>query len=46
MLITFAIGSSLRFADFENIDTMITDRAPDGALAQALEAAHVEVLIA
>ena len=42
----FGQESLVRFADFENIDTMITDRAPDGALAQALEAAHVEVLIA
>ena len=42
----FGQESLVRFADFENIDTMITDRAPDGALAQALEAAQVEVLIA
>ena len=42
----FGQESLVRFADFENIDTMITDRAPDGELAQALEAAHVEVLIA
>ena len=42
----FGQESLVRFADFENIDTIITDRAPDGALAQALEAAHVEVLIA
>ena len=36
----------MRFADFEDIDTLITDRAPEGELAQAMEGAGVEVIIA
>ena len=36
----------VRFAGFEDIDTLITDREPEGALRQALEAANVEIVIA
>ena len=42
----FGNESLVRFADFEDIDTLITDRAPEGELAQALEGAGVEVIIA
>ena len=42
----FGNESLMRFADFEDIDTLITDRAPEGELAQALEGAGVEVIIA
>ena len=38
--------SLVRFATFEDIDILITDRAPDGELAAALEEANVEVIIA
>ena len=38
--------SLVRFAGFEDIDTLITDREPEGALRQALEAANVEIVIA
>ena len=42
----FGNESLVRFADFEDIDTLITDRAPEGELAQAMEGAGVEVIIA
>ena len=35
-----------RFCSLEQIDTFITDRAPVGELAQALEDADVEVVLA
>jgi DeoR family fructose operon transcriptional repressor len=37
--------SFVRFADLADLDVLITDRAPDGELAAALEAAGVEVLV-
>ena len=42
----FGQESLVRFAGFEDIDTLITDREPEGALRQALEAANVEIVIA
>lgn len=36
----------VRFAGLEEIDTLITDTAPPAALAEALEAADVEVVVA
>ena len=36
----------VRFAALADIDTLVTDRAPDTALAAALEAADVEVVLA
>lgn len=38
--------SFLRFAELSRIDVLITDRAPDGDLAEALDAAGVEVVVA
>ncbi|MDY3049651.1 MAG: DeoR/GlpR family DNA-binding transcription regulator [Rothia sp. (in: high G+C Gram-positive bacteria)] len=38
--------SLVRFAGLEDIDTLITDKAPEGLLASALEESNVEVLIA
>ncbi|MDO4821224.1 MAG: DeoR/GlpR family DNA-binding transcription regulator [Rothia sp. (in: high G+C Gram-positive bacteria)] len=42
----FSQESLVRFAGLEDIDTLITDKAPDGDLAAALEESNVEVLIA
>ena len=36
----------MRFAGLEDVDTLITDSAPEGKLAEALEESNVEVLIA
>lgn len=38
--------SFLRFADLDEIDVLVTDRAPTGALAAALARAGVETLVA
>ena len=38
--------SFVRFADLADLDVLITDRAPDPDLADALEAAGVEVVVA
>ncbi|MDH2444732.1 DeoR/GlpR family DNA-binding transcription regulator [Amnibacterium sp. CER49] len=38
--------SFMRFAELADIDTLVTDRAPDGDLAAALAAADVEVVVA
>lgn len=42
----FGQESLVRFAGLDDIDTLITDKAPEGELAQALEESNVEVLIA
>lgn len=42
----FGQESLVRFAGLEDIDTLITDKAPEGELAAALEESNVEVLIA
>ncbi len=42
----FGQESLVRFAGFEDIDTLITDREPEGALRQALDTANVEIVIA
>ncbi|MFW0182191.1 DeoR/GlpR family DNA-binding transcription regulator [Rothia sp. CCM 9417] len=42
----FGQESLVRFAGLGDIDTLITDKAPDGELAAALEESNVEVLIA
>lgn len=42
----FGEESFIRFADLADLDVLITDRAPDGDLAAALDAAGVEVLVA
>ncbi|MFW0107621.1 DeoR/GlpR family DNA-binding transcription regulator [Rothia sp. P7181] len=42
----FGRESLVRFAGLEDIDVLITDKAPDGDLAAALEESNVEVLIA
>ena len=42
----FGQESLVRFAGLEDLDAIITDRAPEGSLAESLEQANVEVLIA
>lgn len=42
----FGRESLVRFAGLEDIDTLVTDKAPEGALAEALEESNVEVVIA
>ncbi|WP_129360816.1 MULTISPECIES: DeoR/GlpR family DNA-binding transcription regulator [Micrococcaceae] len=42
----FGQESLVRFAGLPDIDALITDKAPEGSLAAALEEANVEVLIA
>ncbi|MBM7052052.1 MULTISPECIES: DeoR/GlpR family DNA-binding transcription regulator [unclassified Rothia (in: high G+C Gram-positive bacteria)] len=42
----FGQESLVRFAAFDDIDTLITDKEPEGELASALEESNVEVLIA
>ncbi|QIG40433.1 DeoR/GlpR transcriptional regulator [Microbacterium sp. 4R-513] len=42
----FGVESFVRFADLAEIDILVTDAAPDEALASALAAADVEVWIA
>lgn len=42
----FGQESLVRFAGLEDVDTLITDSAPEGKLAEALEESNVEVLIA
>lgn len=36
----------VQFATLDQVDTLVTDRAPEGELASALEAAEVEVVLA
>lgn len=38
--------SLVRFANLEDVDTLVTDKAPEGDLAVALEESNVEVIIA
>lgn len=42
----FGQESLVRFAGIQDLDAIITDKAPEGSLAEALEDANVEVLIA
>ncbi|WP_346845325.1 DeoR/GlpR family DNA-binding transcription regulator [uncultured Rothia sp.] len=42
----FGKESLIRFAGLEDVDTLITDQAPEGDLAVALEESNVEVVIA
>lgn len=42
----FGQESLVRFAGLQDLDAIITDQAPQGSLARALEEANVEVLIA
>jgi DeoR family fructose operon transcriptional repressor len=42
----FGRESLQRFARFDDVDILVTDREPDGALADALEAAGTEIWIA
>lgn len=42
----FGQETLVRFATLDAIDTLVTDQAPDAQLAQALELAEVEVVIA
>lgn len=42
----FGQESLVRFAGLQDLDAIITDKAPEGSLAAALEEANVEVLIA
>lgn len=42
----FGRESLVRFAGLEDVDAIITDKAPEGDLAAALEESNVEVLIA
>lgn len=42
----FGRESLVRFANLEDIDTLITDKAPEGELAAALEESNVEVVVA
>ena len=42
----FGQESLVRFAGIQDLDAVITDKAPEGSLAEALDEANVEVLIA
>lgn len=42
----FGQETLVRFAPLDSIDTLVTDQQPSGDLAQALEAAEVEVIVA
>ncbi|NDV99646.1 DeoR/GlpR family DNA-binding transcription regulator [Salipiger sp. PrR002] len=42
----FGVNALVQVAGLERIDTLVTDAAPTGALAEALRAADVEVIVA